>query len=98
MDYFFLGSLVHFLPILLVVSYDIMCQWFRNLFKRCESYPPNPLSPGHQHSITPLIPKFHFPAHEESCHLDYNFNYTPRVGRTDGEARAWMGSGQCRSK
>lgn len=91
MDYFFLSSIAHLLPILLVISYDIVCQWFRNLATRCNSYPPNPLSPGHPHILTTLIPKFHLPAHKTSCHLEYNFNYTPRVGRTDGEApeRGW---------
>ncbi|KAJ7880547.1 hypothetical protein B0H14DRAFT_3767250 [Mycena olivaceomarginata] len=33
-----------------------------------------------------LVPKFHLPAHIEQCNIDFSFNLTPGVGRTDGEA------------
>ena len=33
-----------------------------------------------------LIPKFHLPAHIPRCQVAYSFNFTPHVGRTDGEA------------
>ncbi|KAJ7776683.1 hypothetical protein B0H14DRAFT_2631689 [Mycena olivaceomarginata] len=38
-----------------------------------------------------LVPKFHLPAHIEQCNIDFSFNLTPFVGRTDGEApeRGW---------
>ena len=38
-----------------------------------------------------LVPKFHLPAHIESCHRSFSFNYASFVGRTDGEApeRGW---------
>jgi hypothetical protein len=38
-----------------------------------------------------LVPKFHLPAHIPKCQADYSFNFTPFVGRTDGEApeRGW---------
>ncbi|KAG6849154.1 hypothetical protein H0H93_010910 [Arthromyces matolae] len=41
--------------------------------------------------ISFLVPKFHLPAHIESCNLLYSFNLTKGVGRTDGEApeRGW---------
>ena len=32
-----------------------------------------------------LVPKFHLPAHGESCQTSYSFNYTKGVGRTHGE-------------
>ncbi|THU91203.1 hypothetical protein K435DRAFT_801462 [Dendrothele bispora CBS 962.96] len=45
-----------------------------------------------QHTdVDHVIPKFHLSAHQEGCHLDFNLNYTPRVGTTDGEGveRGW---------
>lgn len=38
-----------------------------------------------------LVPKFHLPAHIKPCRTRFSFNYTPGVGRTDGEApeRGW---------
>ncbi|KAF9455819.1 hypothetical protein BDZ94DRAFT_1315796 [Collybia nuda] len=88
MDYIYLSSLRQNSPKRIVVSYDIACQWTRNLFQRCDIYPPNSI---HTFAINYLIPKFHLPAHQPSCHTTYSFNYTPDVGRTDGEApeRGW---------
>ncbi|KAF8814361.1 hypothetical protein BYT27DRAFT_7219865 [Phlegmacium glaucopus] len=90
MDYFFLSSLKSNIPERLVVSYDIACQWSRNLPSRCGLYPPNPISSG-EIDVTYLVPKFHLPAHVAKCQIDYSFNLVPGVGRTDGEApeRGW---------
>lgn len=88
MDYIFLSSLTQNAPQHLVVSYDIVCQWIRNLLVRCDIYPPNLLD---TFIIEYLIPKFHLSAHQPICHVSYSFNYTRNVGRTDGEApeRGW---------
>ncbi|KAG6907526.1 hypothetical protein DXG01_008615 [Tephrocybe rancida] len=88
MDYFFLSSMGQNPPRHVVVSYDIACQWGRNLAKRCTIYPPNPYTNLQIHF---LVPKFHLPAHRPDCRFNFSFNYTPGVGRTDGEApeRGW---------
>jgi hypothetical protein len=38
-----------------------------------------------------LVPKFHLPAHIESCNIKFSFLLTRYVGQTDGEApeRGW---------
>ncbi|KAF9458781.1 hypothetical protein BDZ94DRAFT_1284675 [Collybia nuda] len=59
MDYIFLLSLRQNAPHSIVTSYDIACQWTRNLHKRCEIYETDIDSS----SILFLIPKFHLPAH-----------------------------------
>ena len=45
----------------------------------------------HEVDIRFLVPKFHLPAHIESCQQSFSFNYAKFVGRTDGEApeRGW---------
>ncbi|KAJ3537092.1 hypothetical protein NMY22_g5739 [Coprinellus aureogranulatus] len=93
MDYFFLATLAFFIPYLLVVSYDIACQWSKKLKERCIRYGSNPVADGDT-QITFNIPKFHLPAHVQLCRDRYNFNYTRYVGRTDGEApeRGWSTS------
>jgi hypothetical protein len=92
MDFLFLRSLHQTALVTIVVSYDIACQWSVNLRERMNSYP-------HwlQHtldgmlSVVFLVPKFHLAAHIASCQIEYSFNLTRWVGRTDGEApeRGW---------
>lgn len=91
MDYFVLSSLSQNTPARIAISYDIACQWSRNLWRRIQIYPMH-LQP-HQHppDIQFFIPKFHLAAHQQSCYATYSFNTRPLVGRTDGEApeRGW---------
>ncbi|KAG6836052.1 hypothetical protein H0H93_011949 [Arthromyces matolae] len=75
----------------LVVSYDIACQWSIHLRERMLSYPRELHLANSIKHMSFLVPKFHLPAHIESCNLLYSFNLTKGVGRTDGEApeRGW---------
>lgn len=94
MDYAFLGSLAHYIPRHVLVSYDIACQWSRSLWKRCSTiYPPNPVSIN-QPIIRFFVPKFHIAAHIPECQIKYSLNLSPGSGRTDGESpeRGWAGS------
>lgn len=89
MDYVFASSLQNHAMPEIVTSYDIACQWSRNLGTRHDAYA---LAFGHRkHKFIYLVPKFHLPAHQMSCQYEYNFSYTKGVGRTDGEAveRGW---------
>ncbi|KDQ23111.1 hypothetical protein PLEOSDRAFT_1017784, partial [Pleurotus ostreatus PC15] len=92
MDYLYFSSLRNHSPHLVVTSYDIACQWSRNLGARAASYPKELLGPRfHELSIKYLVPKFHLYAHRNECQINYSFNLTPNVGRTDGESpeRGW---------
>lgn len=97
MDYFLLSSLRGLDLGRIVISYDIACQWSRNLKKRCSTYSPNIFSDSPDSDsesgleVTYLVPKFHLPAHITKCQEDFSFNFTPHVGRTDGESpeRGW---------
>jgi hypothetical protein len=92
MDYLFLRSLRLVFLVWLVVSYDIACQWAKNLRDRMGLYP-HELQTALEGflSLVFLVPKFHLPAHIASCQIEYSFNLTRWVGRTDGEApeRGW---------
>ncbi|KAJ7794332.1 hypothetical protein B0H14DRAFT_2392601, partial [Mycena olivaceomarginata] len=92
MDYILFMSLARVMQLIrFYISYDIACQWFKNLFTWMGIFDSDlQFRRGEQYLVF-LIPKFHLPAHIEACNLAFSFNLTPFVGRTDGEApeRGW---------
>ncbi|KAH7905178.1 hypothetical protein BJ138DRAFT_1231765, partial [Hygrophoropsis aurantiaca] len=91
MDYIFFSSIWNFPVDFLNISYDIACQWHKNLWKRMENIPSALRLDYQSKSINFLVPKFHLPAHVDRCQTNFSFNFVPGVGRTDGEAieRGW---------
>ncbi|KAJ7120591.1 hypothetical protein C8R43DRAFT_1136756 [Mycena crocata] len=91
MDYMFFRSIAGTDIDRFFVSYDIACQWHKNLWVRMSNYAPELWFEGDRKYMTFLVPKFHLPAHIEECNLRFSFNLTRDVGRTDGEApeRGW---------
>ncbi|KAJ7130028.1 hypothetical protein C8R43DRAFT_896340 [Mycena crocata] len=91
MDYMFFRSIVDSGIDRFFVSYDIACQWHKNIWVRMSKYSPSLWFEGDRKYMTFLVPKFHFPAHIEECNLRFSFNLTRDVGQTDGEApeRGW---------
>lgn len=86
-----MSSLVNVSLLALFITYDIMCQWFKNLFTRIQQLPPRlRLSIPHD-GIDTAIPKFHLPAHSEKDQIIYSLNFKEGVGQTDGEGieRNW---------
>jgi hypothetical protein len=68
----------------MVISYDIGCQWSRNLEKRMQQYPPSISLPSDTDLVVG-VPKFHLAGHGKKCQTRYSFNYLPGSGRTCGE-------------
>ncbi|KAJ7836845.1 hypothetical protein B0H13DRAFT_1651891 [Mycena leptocephala] len=91
MDYMFFMSLAGSALQRLYVSYDIACQWHKNIRERMKIFDSEIQFKDGQKYVVFLVPKFHLPAHIELCNILYSFNLTPFVGRTDGEApeRGW---------
>ncbi|KAJ7878541.1 hypothetical protein B0H14DRAFT_3083030 [Mycena olivaceomarginata] len=81
MDYMLWKSLENDDEIIqLFISYDIVCQWSKNIWRRLAQYNPElRQSAGN--------PKDRYYA----CNILFSFNLTPYVGQTDGEApeRGW---------
>lgn len=89
-DYVFASALRSAHLLVIAISYDIVCQWFVNLFQRMRFWPQDmKLRPGM--NLRPFIPKFHAPAHKEEDHEQYSLNLAEGAGMTDGEAieRVW---------
>ncbi|KAK7030161.1 CxC2 domain-containing protein [Favolaschia claudopus] len=92
MDFMLWESLANYDDIVqLFISYDIVCQWHKNIWTRLSQYNPRLRQRGLKRYYVWLIPKFHLPAHIEDCNILYSFNLTPFVGQIDGEApeRGW---------
>lgn len=92
MDYMFFSALRASNGERFVVSYDIACQWSIHLWDRLDVDYADFIEFDHENKqLTFLVPKFHLQAHRVFCQDSYSFNYTPHVGRTDGEGveRGW---------
>jgi hypothetical protein len=68
----------------IVFSYDIACQWSKNLGKRLNDLPPS-LLPNLETLQMDGVPPFHIPAHSKKCQSAFSFHLLPGVGRTCGE-------------
>jgi hypothetical protein len=91
MDYIFFSTLRHSALASLNISYDIACQWNKNLWDRMTAMPVSLHLDRIKKTIRFFVPKFHLPAHISVCQSMFSFNFGKHVGRTDGEApeRGW---------
>ena len=79
-----------------LVSYDIGCQWVKNLQSRISRYSISALfNLSSLRYWRVVVPKFHLSGHGEGCQIIYNLNYTRGAGRMDGEriGSGWSQSG-----
>lgn len=67
-----------------VISYDIACQWSKNMDYRLSKLPRavRVMDIGTHEEV---IPKLHSLAHKVPCPADRSVNYMPGAGRTDGK-------------
>lgn len=68
---------------LIVISYDVACQYSRNFDKRVFTQWPDLRKV--KEKLVFLIPKMHLMAHKGDCQYTMSFNFADHVGRTDGE-------------
>jgi Kyakuja-Dileera-Zisupton transposase len=86
MDFIVLFTLINVVITLLTLSYDIMCQWSRNLKTRVYQFPPWMRIPdGLLSTARYVIPSFHIYAHGKKCHYQYSLNFLKWSARTNGE-------------
>ncbi|OAX33799.1 hypothetical protein K503DRAFT_794391 [Rhizopogon vinicolor AM-OR11-026] len=91
MDFLFFSTLHECCIDTLNVSYDIACQWHKNLWQRMSTMPPALHIDRFSKFIRFFVPKFHLPVHILKCQTTFSFNFSKNVGCTDGEApeRGW---------
>ncbi|KAG1902462.1 uncharacterized protein F5891DRAFT_1186576 [Suillus fuscotomentosus] len=75
MDYLLFSTLQQTRDIMVLnISYDITCQWSKNLWDRMSRYPSAIHLDLSNKTIVFLIPKFHLPAHIAACQITFSYN------------------------
>ncbi|KAJ7871168.1 hypothetical protein B0H14DRAFT_3439622 [Mycena olivaceomarginata] len=92
MDWIFTSILLHIDPRLRrFISYDIVCQWWINLWSRLKHLPPPMRLVLVMALLRFVIPKMHIKGHLPKCQTTYSLNLVPGSGQTCGEGieRPW---------
>jgi hypothetical protein len=90
MDYVFASAIRLTQLCTILISYDIACQWFVNLFKRMQEYWPQDLRVPASTKLIPAIPKLHEPMHGGENHEGFSLNFIHGVGMSDLETPEWV--------
>ncbi|KAJ6448526.1 hypothetical protein C8R45DRAFT_947906 [Mycena sanguinolenta] len=96
MDYIVASAWKHLRTLLFfLLSYDIMCQWSKNLRDRLAKLPPAIRLLLARFFIKFVIPKLHILGHLKDCQENYSLLYTLGAGQADMEGieRIWSSSG-----
>ncbi|KAJ7066666.1 hypothetical protein C8F01DRAFT_1208764 [Mycena amicta] len=92
MDYIFASMLRHLDRLLRkIISYDIVCQWWKQLKDRLLQLPPLIRLHLVLELVRFVVPKLHIHGHTLDCQTKYSLNLVPGSGQTDAEGieRAW---------
>ncbi|KAJ7020541.1 hypothetical protein C8F04DRAFT_974156, partial [Mycena alexandri] len=85
MDFILFSALLGFSLMWLTISYDIACQWQKNLLSQMTKLPvPLKLKMG-DIKWQCVLPVWHTGSHEEECRNAHSLSVKPGVGKSDGE-------------
>ncbi|KAF7376803.1 CxC2 domain-containing protein [Mycena sanguinolenta] len=96
MDYIVASAWRHLRALLFfLLSYDIMCQWSKNLRDRLSKLPPALRFQLAAFFVKYVIPKLHILGHLRKCQENYSLLYTLGAAQADMEGieRIWSSSG-----
>ncbi|KAJ7458371.1 hypothetical protein B0H11DRAFT_1737827 [Mycena galericulata] len=85
MDFLFFSAVLNFAVAWLILSYDIACQFSKNIWSRMEGLPQKYHLHIDRANIRWMIPNFHLPAHKKGCHSPFSFHWLWGAGCTHGE-------------
>ncbi|KAF6741396.1 hypothetical protein DFP72DRAFT_1115848 [Ephemerocybe angulata] len=85
MDYIILSALVSVAVLHVVITYDIACQWSKNLMKRNEKLPKEIQLNTSTVSISSAVPSWHINGHGSDCQINYALAYREGAARTCGD-------------
>lgn len=93
MDFIVFCGLVRCIVLTIWFSYDIVCQWSRNLVRRVATLPPRmQIDPDILNASKKVLPKFHEFNHGYKCQVQYSLNITRHAGRMNCEdPERWWG-------
>ncbi|KAJ7430009.1 hypothetical protein B0H11DRAFT_1765883 [Mycena galericulata] len=85
MDFLFFSAVLNFALAWLILSYDIACQFSKNIWSRMEKLPAKYHLNIDRANIRWMVPNFHLPAHKKGCHSPFSFHWLWGAGCTHGE-------------
>ncbi|KAJ6488281.1 hypothetical protein C8R47DRAFT_1071998 [Mycena vitilis] len=90
-DYIVMSALAGFDLKELTISYDIACQWHKNLRERVTKLPEDLRKDFEAFLFQCGLPVWHASSHEAECTNRFSLSFLPGVGKTDGEGieRLW---------
>ncbi|KAF8133498.1 hypothetical protein K438DRAFT_2128575 [Mycena galopus ATCC 62051] len=97
MDYIVASAWRHFLTLLFfLLSYDIMCQWYKSLRERLSKLPAALRLHLASYFVKYVIPKLHILGHLRKCQDYFSLLFTQGSAQADMEGieRIWSSSGQ----
>ena len=83
-DYIIFSVLMGIMLPWIVLTYDIGCQWSKNMWKRNAEYP-EAMQINPDTRVDVAIPSWHINGHGQSCCNDFCLNYLVGAGRTCSE-------------
>ncbi|KAJ6503466.1 hypothetical protein C8R47DRAFT_969052 [Mycena vitilis] len=91
MDYVLMSAIAGLTLLALTISYDIACQWKKNLPVRNEKLDPRIQLDLEKIDVQCGLPVWHAGSHEKSCEDENSLSILPGVGKSDGEGveRFW---------
>lgn len=85
MDYIVLSALAGLCLLRVIISYDIACQWSKNLATRMPEYPEYMQINLDHVEVRMVVPSFHICAHGADCQQLFSFAFILWVARMVGE-------------
>jgi hypothetical protein len=84
MDYLIFSAILLIILPWIVITYDIGCQWSKNMRKRVEGFP-EAMRINPDTRVDVGIPSWHINAHGKNCRDNFSLGYLVGAGRTCGE-------------
>ncbi|KAJ7429980.1 hypothetical protein B0H11DRAFT_1765938 [Mycena galericulata] len=91
MDYIVMAAVAGLALMMLTISYDIACQWRKNLPERLKKLPPAIRLDLTRTELQTGLPVWHASSHEMECSNKNSLSFLAGVGKSDGEGveRTW---------
>jgi Kyakuja-Dileera-Zisupton transposase len=84
MDYLIFSALLFIVLPWIVITYDIGCQWSKNMRKRMDDYP-DAMRIKPDTRVDVGVPSWHINSHGKDCRDNFSLGYLAGAGRTCGE-------------
>ncbi|KAF8137999.1 hypothetical protein K438DRAFT_2119507 [Mycena galopus ATCC 62051] len=74
-DFIFFSAVLNMIILYIILSYDIACQYYKNLWTRMETLPNTMWLQIDRANVWFKVPNFHLPGHRLDCHSPFSFHY-----------------------